>query len=65
MDNLIQGKAEAAVEVVSPSAIPAPAASACQWASSTWPSAEGNEMILSGLIWDDLCNYLCPPGSSQ
>jgi len=38
------------VEVVTPSAVPSHVASARQRASSMWPSAEGDEMILSGLI---------------
>lgn len=51
-DNLIQRKAGtgAAVEVVTPSAVPSPAACAHQRASNTWPSAEENEKILSWLI---------------
>lgn len=50
MNNLIQSKAGAAVEVVTPSTIPSPAASACQRARDTWPSGEENEKILSWLI---------------
>lgn len=50
MDNLIQSKAGASVEVVTPSAVLSPAASARQRATDTWPSAEENEKILSWLI---------------
>lgn len=50
MDNLIQSKAGASVEVVTPSAVLSPAASVRQRATDTWPSAEENEKILSWLI---------------
>lgn len=50
MNNWIQSKAGPAVEVVTSSAIPSPAASACQRARDTWPSAEEIEKILSWLI---------------
>lgn len=65
VNNLIQSKAGAAVEVVTPSAIPNPAASACQRARDAWPSAEENKKILSWLIWDDWSNHLHSPDSSQ